>query len=87
MKSVGDIVVYTLGWLQDQPISAGENPNSMLHCRIVVDGVEIKCAHAIKVEAKGGDFTKATLSLNVSELIFVALTDAQFRLDELPGEP
>lgn len=86
-KPVGDIVVYTLGWLMDEPIKDRENPNGLLHSRIVVDGVEVKAAHKITIDAEGGDFVSATLHLAVTGVRFVALTDEQFKADELPELP
>lgn len=84
MRPAGDIVVYNLGWLMDAPAEGEENPNALLHARVVVDGVEIKCVSAIEVKAEGNEFAAATLRLNPSRVRFVALDEAAFHADDLP---
>lgn len=84
-RTTARIVVYT------EAVGAGgstcddiADAHGQIHSRVFVDGVELPYVNGITVDAKGGDFLTARLSVVPASVEFVPLTRDEFRLPVPP---
>ncbi len=72
-----DLVIYTQAWADDHPAKSGEDIESLIFCRVFLNGHEIKRQSGISFKF-GPDFIEAHLTLIPSDIQIVALDNEQW---------
>ncbi len=70
--------VYQLGWMNDRAQRPGEDPTSLFHSVVELDGNILEDACGVKIEAAGGDFPTVAILVNCSEIEFVRLNEEEW---------
>lgn len=80
-----DVVIFSIPWAVDHEAEEGERPNSLIRCRVTVNGVEVPGLLGAETKADAG-FSEVTLRLGPSSIEFRAISGEEFYAETLPIE-
>jgi hypothetical protein len=73
-----DVVIHTLGWTNDHATREGEEPTSLLHSIVEINGQIVPGAMSAKIEAEGGDFASVTIVVGPTSAKMVSCTPEEW---------
>lgn len=73
-----DIVVYTQGWLTDQPAHDDDEPLAMLYSRVFINGEEVPRAVATTIKTSAS-FVEVVIELSPSTVKVIPLNESDWR--------